>query len=1029
MQFDEILIKIGEFGKYQKIRYFMLCVPSTFLAFVVLAGVFLSAVPNFRCAIPDLENDTYSIQNPEHALRLNHTVPWVKDDNKWILSEDEIYLIDASTKFSNVTGIPENATKVECDAWVYDRSVFESTTMTEFNKVGKKNGGNRVLLSTMVMGGLFVGATVFGVLSDVYGRRIAFFLCVACLCAFGVASAWAPEFYSFVFFRFMSGAACSGLFLCSFVLGMELVGPSKRVIAGMVIEYFFALGACILPGIAYLIRNWRYLQTALVLPNILLFSYWWFLPESPRWLITKGRMDEAEKILRKMAAVNRVILPDKLFSTDDYVEVKPQFSFKEYIRSKTLVIRTLVIYFNWMVVSMVYYGLSLNAGNLGGNIFLNSFLSGLVEFPAYTFCILTMNPWGRKPPHITAMMIGGVTLVCTVFVVLYAGDLNWLMVTFAMIGKFGAAAGFAIIYVFSAELYPTVMRNFGMGTSSTCARVGSILAPIIANVGTMVGGNFEKLFPLVTFGVFSILAAVATIKLPETRGRSLPETIEDGKQFGRVVHFENGDPTEYAFDNKAMQLETQYPYLKNNSCCSMNDFGNESSKISNDSDAKNLESWHELLLSRKGNGLDNHSTLVSDSCVYLIHDIGPLYVTSLTEFGVFVKSKKYTSFKTLVMSGLLVGSLIFGLAADTYGRKTMQLVAFILVIIGGFGTAWAQEYYSFVFLQFVCSVASTGMYVSCLVLAIELVGPSKRVLAVICIQYFYSLGSVILPGIAYLVRKWRYLQTVLSSLTCILVMPCCWLVAESPRWLLSKDRIKEAETVIRKIAEVNHVSIPEHLFKNEDFKENVQSNAATYFFKSKLLVIRTLILSANWVAAYMVFYGISHGPGRIGGNIYLNSFLSGLVEFPAYTISLISLEKLGRKVPHVTAMILSALVLLATVFVELYFIEYYWVMIVCIMIGKLTITICFGILLVHSAELYPTVVRHLGLAICSISGKCGAILAPVLKYGIDGMSMKAFPYLLFGLLSLVAGILAITLPETIEQPLPETVDDIENRED
>ena len=75
-----------------------------------------------------------------------------------------------------------------------------------------------------------------------------------------------------------------------------------------------------------------------------------------------------------------------------------------------------------MVVSMVYYGLSLNTGNLGGNFYLNFTLSGLVEFPAYTLCLLLLDRVGRKWLHCVVMVVGGVACISTVFTTIYGGD-------------------------------------------------------------------------------------------------------------------------------------------------------------------------------------------------------------------------------------------------------------------------------------------------------------------------------------------------------------------------------------------------------------------------------------------------------------------------------------------------------------------------------------------------------------------------------------------------------------------------------
>jgi len=74
------------------------------------------------------------------------------------------------------------------------------------------------------------------------------------------------------------------------------------------------------------------------------------------------------------------------------------------------------------VVSMAYYGLSLNVDNLAGDFYLNFFLTGLVDFPAYTLCILLMDRVGRKKLYLVTMVIGGIALICTIFTTLYASE-------------------------------------------------------------------------------------------------------------------------------------------------------------------------------------------------------------------------------------------------------------------------------------------------------------------------------------------------------------------------------------------------------------------------------------------------------------------------------------------------------------------------------------------------------------------------------------------------------------------------------
>lgn len=106
--------------------------------------------------------------------------------------------------------------------------------------------------------------------------------------------------------------------------------------------------------------------------------------------------------------------------------------------------------------------------------------------------------------------------------------MNWLVVAFAMCGKLAITASYGTIYIFSAEQFPTVIRNVGMGTASMFARVGGILAPYINLLS-----DVWKPFPLIIFGVLAFAGGLLSLFLPETLNRELPETIEDGENFGK----------------------------------------------------------------------------------------------------------------------------------------------------------------------------------------------------------------------------------------------------------------------------------------------------------------------------------------------------------------------------------------------------------------------------------------------------------------------------------------------------------------
>ncbi|XP_021380087.1 organic cation transporter protein-like isoform X3 [Mizuhopecten yessoensis] len=486
MQLDEVLEKIGQFGRYQKIIFVLICIPGISCGIVMTLAVILLGVPNHRCSIPGYENDTYSIQDSVHQDYVSRYIPPSTKDTSLIYDGCQLYSYNSSSTTFDNSSHPINASLVTCASWVYDDSEFYETFVSKHDLVC----GSHYKVSTaksIFFGGVLVGALVFGSLSDGIGRKKTIMVSMALLFASSLGLAWAPNYIAYVILRFLAGMAFSGTFITAYVIGVEIVGPTKRKYTGIINEIFFAFGECCLAGIGYLVRDWHHVEIIIAAPMVLYLTYWWFIPESPRWLINKGRFDEAEDILRKAAKFNKKELPEKIL--DREVRDKPkQEKIYKIFTSRILFIRTLIILYNWL---------------------------------------------GRRTLHCTSMLAGGIACLSTIFTVLYGGkDLQTLTTVLALIGKLGSSAGFAIIYIYSAELFPTVLRNAAIGIFSCGARVGSMVAPLIADSSQLIGGKMGQAVPLVIFGAASVLAGILTMFLPETLNTRLPETIEDARLFG-----------------------------------------------------------------------------------------------------------------------------------------------------------------------------------------------------------------------------------------------------------------------------------------------------------------------------------------------------------------------------------------------------------------------------------------------------------------------------------------------------------------
>ena len=131
----------------------------------------------------------------------------------------------------------------------------------------------------------------------------------------------------------------------------------------------------------------------------LTLALYWLLPESPRWLLSVGRVAEAEGIVREAATFNNIELPEdfRLAPVQQRADTRRR-TILDLLRSPNMRTKTLILFYNWFVNAFAYYGLSLNMGQLtgGADIYLNFTVSGLLEIPAYLAALVILRCWGRR---------------------------------------------------------------------------------------------------------------------------------------------------------------------------------------------------------------------------------------------------------------------------------------------------------------------------------------------------------------------------------------------------------------------------------------------------------------------------------------------------------------------------------------------------------------------------------------------------------------------------------------------------------
>ena len=181
---------------------------------------------------------------------------------------------------------------------------------------------------------------------------------------------------------------------------------------------------------------------------------------------------------------------------------------------------------NWVVTTLGYYGLSLSSAGLGNDAFSGFALSAAMEIPSYIFCILSLDRFGRKGILCFSQILAGSTCILAAVLPL-PPHLNFISIILSLIGKFAASAGFAVVFVYTAELFPTPVRNSAIGLCSTSARLGGILSPFVASLAAT-----SPLLPFLIMGCCCCIGGVAALALPETAGLPLPDTLEQAVNAG-----------------------------------------------------------------------------------------------------------------------------------------------------------------------------------------------------------------------------------------------------------------------------------------------------------------------------------------------------------------------------------------------------------------------------------------------------------------------------------------------------------------
>ncbi|XP_037642598.1 solute carrier family 22 member 13-like [Sebastes umbrosus] len=511
--FGVILRNIGEFGLFQKTILFALCFPNVILPFHFASVYFIQSDPERHCKTDWILQADSNLTTEE---QLNLTLPREEDGTfsrcrmfvpvDWDIGAIREYGLNVTTGCQN--------------GWVYFNTLYEATIATDFDLVCDRANLLEVARA-MLMAGILIGCLLFGPFAESFGRKRAAQIPAILMLIFSLTTGLCPNVYLYFASQFMVGIGYGGYRLNSVILATEWTGTSKRSWGSCVTQLFGALGQCVLAGVIYFIRDWRMAQLIAAAPLAVVAIYIWFIPESARWLLDRGRTEEAKQLITKVAAINKRTVPESLLEKIVEKETEKRGGIISLMQSSVLRKYFFTLTLAWFSLNVAYFCISFNVGNFGLDIFLTQFMFGLTELPAHILCIWLLEAVGRKVSLMSTLLIGG--FMCILIIAVPKGNAV-AVTTLAIAGRFFLNWAGSVCNVYVQELFPTSFRQTASGLGSIASRAGGLMSPLLNMLAV-----YHWSIPTIVFSSLTLISGALSFVLPETRRKDLPDSTEEAE--------------------------------------------------------------------------------------------------------------------------------------------------------------------------------------------------------------------------------------------------------------------------------------------------------------------------------------------------------------------------------------------------------------------------------------------------------------------------------------------------------------------